>query len=819
MKAESHLNHSRAFLPTSPESSVPLPRLAPGDAGAGEDRFGGRQKQWAWPSLTGERGVILVMALICFSVLSSGLLTESSACLAVSSKVTRHASSSDLLKGQTKDVVIGSRGTIQLGRAAEVLIEDFADFGDVWSINSIVVSGGTVYFGTSPNGGIYKYSLNKIEKIYPVESEQDLPGEKSQAPNDVNKPDTGNSEVEKYLLNEHIFAMETDVSGRLLAAISGKKCRLYRFEADKAEIIFEPNDAKGSLPCGGTKYIFAIATDDAGNIYLGTGPEGKVYMLNPFGKEAQLIYDSRDKNILSLVLGERGFVYAGSDTRGLVYKINPRTKTATVLYDSDQPEITALLFTTDGDLHAAATSAKIVQAQKKFASQLLSAGRPEIEEPEEDQEDTDEKEGGFTLKIANTKKKDDDEPSKRQAPLRKPIKPAKASYVYRISKDGFVTSIFNETAVFFCLAEQDKKLFVGTGNDAQLFTVEPASEQQAIIYEDEQASQITALAVAREDVYLGTANPAKLIKLGTGLASEGTYSSDLIDAGQPAKWGKLQIEADIPKGCKVLVASRSGNVKDVNDPTFSDWTEQVEVTEPIQLRCPLGRFGQYKLVLQSEDGEKSPLIREVTVASSVPNLAPKVKSVSVGRIDQKQGMFEISYKTEDENDDKLIYKIDFRKVGRVNWIELKDELEEDNFEWDGKTVEDGRYEVRVTASDERSNTTATKLTGSRVSESVVVDNTGPVIKKHAIEKDNKTLTLKLQASDEFSVIGKLDYTIDSNARWIGAMPDDMVYDTTEEDFTIVIEKLQLGEHIITIRISDDVGNETYKTFEVIVNGQ
>ena len=106
---------------------------------------------------------------------------------------------------------------------------------------------------------------------------------------------------------------------------------------------------------------------------------------------------------------------------------------------------------------------------------------------------------------------------------------------------------------------------------------------------------------------------------------EGTYQSDLIDAGQPAKWGKLQIDADIPRGCKVLVASRSGNVKDVNDPTFSEWTELVEVTEPVQLRCPVGRFCQYKLVLETQDGQKTPLIREIAVASTVPNLAPKVE--------------------------------------------------------------------------------------------------------------------------------------------------------------------------------------------------
>ncbi|MFB0524115.1 MAG: hypothetical protein ACETVZ_01155, partial [Phycisphaerae bacterium] len=688
---------------------------------------------------------------ICVLISCTLLMTFVCKSWAVSSKITRHTTSADLLKGETSGVVIGSRGTIQLGRASEVLVEKFED---VWSINSIVVSGGTVYVGTSPNGGIYKYSLGKLTKIYPLEekgltaedaenAEKGIINENSAgSANSAVKADANTVEVEQYLANEHIFALATDVAGRLLAGISGEKCKLCRLEADKVETIFEPNDAKGTPPSGGTKYIFAIVTDEAGNIYLGTGPQGKVYQLDPLGKDAQLVYHSLDKNILTLAMGQDGFIYAGSDSRGLVYKINPHTKTAAVLYDSDQPEITALLSTgtqssenrdlsdDSQDLYAAATSAMIVQSEAKFAAQLPMAGRPEP--PSQESENT--SEGVRKLQIANTEEEADDESAKRKAPPRPPAKPAKASHIYKITKDGFVTDIFSETAVFFCLAgSAEGGLLVGTGNDAQLFAVDPASEQETTIYEDEQASQITAVAVSADVVYVGTANPAKLIKLHQNYAGEGTYLSDLIDAGQPAKWGKLQIEADIPQGCKVLLASRSGNVEDVNDPTFSDWTELVEVTEPIQLRCPLGRFCQYKLVLQSEDGLRSPLIREVAVASTVPNLAPKVESVSASRIEpaNKTGIFKISYKAKDDNDDKLIYKIDFRKIGRTTWIELKDELEADTFEWDGKTVEDGRYEVRVIASDERSNTTTTKLTGSRISDPVVVDNTGPIIKKHS----------------------------------------------------------------------------------------
>jgi len=740
-------------------------------------------------------------------------LVLSSACLAVNSKVIRHASSSDLLKGQTEEVVISSRGTIQLGRSAETLLEEekFEDLGGVWSINSIVVSGGTVYFGTSPNGGIYKYSLNKLTKIYPVEEAQ---SQAEKQTNDANEPDSKTVETKEHLSNEHIFAMATDVSGRLLAGISGKKCRLCRFEADKMETIYEPNDAK---------YIFAISIDDSGNIYLGTGPEGKIYGLNSLGKKAHLVYDSPDKNILSLASGGDGYIYAGSDSRGLVYKIDPRTKKATVLYDSDQPEITALLFTEawgEDGLYAAATSAQIVQAQTQFAAQLPSDGRPEAEA--ENDKSSRLNNGGRKLKIANTQKPGDNKSSQRPPPARKPAKPDKASQIYSVTKEGFVNEIFSEAVVFFCLAEESGSLLAGTGNSAQLFSIDPVAEQEAVIYEDEQASQVTAIAVAGNDVYLGTANPAKLVKLGCGFSSEGTYTSDLVDASQPAKWGKLQLEADIPQGCIVQVASRSGNVKDVNDPTFSDWTEPVEIAGPIQLDCPLGRFCQYKLVLQSEDGGKSPLIREIAIASTVPNLAPKVESVTVERVAKagKEGVFQISYRTKDDNDDKLIYKIDFRKLARTNWIELKDELEAASFEWDAKTVEDGRYEVRVTASDERSNTISTKLAGSRISDPVVVDNTGPVVKNittSAPTGSGQYRIFEIEVQDELSAIGKLEYTIDSNADWIATVPDDLVYDTTDENFTIKIDAkkdLPQGDHVLTIKVSDAVGNTTYKTFEV-----
>ena len=721
---------------------------------------------------------------------------------AVNSKIVRHDSKADLSKGETENVIIGSRGTIEIARAAEILSEDFEN---AWSINSIVSSGSDIYIGTSPNGGLYRYSLGELTKIYPVVLKAETEAGEPNEPNDSNAV-----EMEQHLTNEHIFAMSTDISGRLLVGISGAQCALYRLKAGEMEMVFEPNDANQ------TKYIFAVTTDAKGNIYLATGPKGKVYKLDPAAKNSELIYDSSDKNILSLAIGKDSFVYAGSDQRGLVYKINPDKKTAAVLYDSAQAEITALAFGQNGWLYAAATSANLSQPQAQMPSGVPPLGRPEPQQKQNGQASS-KNDGGLKLEIANTseEKNNDDEQLDNDAAAIKKIGPARASYIYQITPDGYVTDVFGESAVLFCLAVQDGKLLVGTGNNAELFAVEPDDQQEAVVYRDKKASQITAVSVADGDVYIGTANPAKLIKLGSSFANEGTYLSALVDAGQPARWGKLQIEADIPDGCKVLAASRSGNVKDINDATFSNWSVAKELTEPAELDCPVGRFCQYKLTLQSNDSSKTPTVTAVATASVVPNLAPKVISVDAARTKQKgqTGIFKISYKAKDDNGDKLIYKIDFRKVGRKNWLELEDEIEKNNFQWDSKTVEDGKYEIRITANDKMDNSPETMLTASRISEQVVVDNTAPVIEEFSID-EAADVTLKLNVFDKLSAIGQLQYTVDSNSKWLSALPDDLVYDTTNENFTIVIKDLKAGEHIISVKIADDIGNTMYKSFQI-----
>ena len=68
-----------------------------------------------------------------------------------------------------------------------------------------------------------------------------------------------------------------------------------------------------------------------------------------------------------------------------------------------------------------------------------------------------------------------------------------------------------------------------------------------------------------------------------------------------------------------------------------------------------------------------------------------------------------------------------RAGSHAAWILLKEKVKETTYDWDTRTVADGRYEIRVTASDERANGVGAGKTASRVSDPIQVDNTPPVI--------------------------------------------------------------------------------------------
>ena len=71
-------------------------------------------------------------------------------------------------------------------------------------------------------------------------------------------------------------------------------------------------------------YVWSSASDNQGNVFLGTGHDGKIFRVKPDGTGA-LLYDAAELDVTALVAKD-GVVYAGTSPDGKVYRITPDGK-------------------------------------------------------------------------------------------------------------------------------------------------------------------------------------------------------------------------------------------------------------------------------------------------------------------------------------------------------------------------------------------------------------------------------------------------------------------------------------------------------------
>src|SRR5208283_1697624 len=75
-----------------------------------------------------------------------------------------------------------------------------------------------------------------------------------------------------------------------------------------------------SLYATPSTYIWAIAADDAGNVYVAAGAPARVYRITPDGK-ATVIFEPKELQVQALVTGPGGAIYAATAPDGKVYKL------------------------------------------------------------------------------------------------------------------------------------------------------------------------------------------------------------------------------------------------------------------------------------------------------------------------------------------------------------------------------------------------------------------------------------------------------------------------------------------------------------------
>lgn len=560
--------------------------------------------------------------------------------------------------------------------------------------------------------------------------------------------------------------------------------------------------AKGDtslLASTGERYVWALAGAGRGAVWAATGTRGRLLRIE--GGKAKVVFDSDESNLVSLVPDGRGGADFGGDSQGRVYHLSAEGA-VTTLYDAAEDEIRALARGADGALWAAA----------------------------------------LTLSAVSTESGDEED---RPAPARGPVSGGRAT-LYRIAPDSATVAWWTspQPLVHALLASPAGPL-VATGNRAGVFRIERQNGASQLLAPPQ--AQVTALAADADGVvWAATSNPATLWKLGPGPARDGELLSAPLDARRFARFGRLRWSGRGP----ARFSTRSGN-SDAPDTTWSRWQPVDAGEDGGRVASPAARYLQWKVALGAAESRVS----EVAIAWREPNLAPRLEEVVVAPQGQgfregelgartesvtqtlnggqkieysatmsankpirelpmwARGLRSLSWRASDPNGDPLQFRVEVRREDGGEWVEIGKGLEAAMFTWNTTSLPDGRYRLRVTASDAAANPIGEERTGEITSEPFGVDNTAPAIP----ELTGDGARIRGRAEDASGPVVRLEVAVD-DGDWRAIAPEGGIGDARSAGFAVTLPELKAGEHLVSVRAIDLAGNSVTKAIHVKVAG-
>ena len=399
-----------------------------------------------------------------------------------------------------------------------------------------------------------------------------------------------------------------------------------------------------------------------------------------------------------------------------------------------------------------------------------------------------------------------------------PAKPGRENLILKIAPDGYVQAVFGQPVMFLAL-QQDAagNLLAGLAHEGTLLQIHPDTRDAVSLVQVEPSVQVTALEVSSQgEIYLGCSNPGQVVKLATRRVASGSLESDVVDAQQISRWGRLHVSATIPERTSLSFQTRSGNTRDPEHGGWETWRETLRDDDDFIIQSRAGRFLQYKAVLASDSDVRTPQMHAVELSYLRPNVPPVVTSVelSAQRSDdgdgaepqEASGRWRVKWDAKDENDDGLSYDLFIRPTSGQEWIRLVREQNKTQYTWDARTFPDGRYEFKVVASDAPSNPAEDAMSGSRLSRVIVVDHTPPSVKQLTCRVVDRQVVVEAELEDELSVIQQVLYTVDSAETWKPVAARDGLLDSRREAVSFEIEIEDSGPHYVTLRFEDALGN-------------
>lgn len=795
------------------------------------------------------------------------LLTPSAS--AIQPQRFEHTTEADFEPGELDGALITSLGDVKLATESTTVGELPEQVSIIYDLHQM--PDGTVYLAAGPQGKLLKKDGDSIVEVADLPDEQvfalgeydgkllvAVSGETSRLA--VLEGDELSTLVELEGVRYIWDVLATDDS---ILAATGTEGKLLSIKPGEEEPVTELMDTQQAN-------ILCIAVDAQGRIVLGTDEDGLVLRLESDGADgyqAYALFDASEPEIGALLIAADGSIYvgtadaeqarpgrleeAGSEETGRPEGEADETDgdaeaadEAGDGTDADQEEAgdesgdeSADADTGDDEAAAVEVAEDIVQEAPVAEAEADAPAEEVATEPTPEQYDrlrelirerlqsarkSGQMQAGAGMGSGGSSGSSS---TSRSRPVSAPAVEKEGNAVYRIDSQGFVREVFRDTVMILKLVEVDGKLLAATGNEGQVFVIDPTTHESAVMV-DYASEQIPAMMIADDgSTMIATANPAELHTLGKTYGHLGTYTSPALDAAQISLWGMLRITADIPEGCSLAIETRSGNVQDPEQAAWSNWSSAQSMMpdaklpalapKDVTVQSPPARFLQYRLTLTGSD-DLTPVIDRVEAAYVTPNLKPVVSKVTAMYPEATEPdapaatLMTIEWEAADDNQDPLVYKLEYQPAGSDYMMLIAEDLTEMAHEWETRHVPDGRYVVRVTADDRPSNPGDMAMTATRQAAPVLIDNSPPELTAEKII-NGKQLKASGKAIDAWSPILSLAYALDSGDEFKPILPQDLIFDSTAESWDVTISDLTPGPHVLTLRATDTRGNMVYRS--------
>ena len=511
------------------------------------------------------------------------------------------------------------------------------------------------------------------------------------------------------------------------------------------------------------------------------------------------LWDSGDKQVVALLPEADGAFLAGTASEAIVYRVKKNGQ-AEALHDFEADEVRAFIRMDDAtyiavnDFDGGTELTAPTSAAAKGTKVTAGAGAPAAI-------------GGATRGSS-----------------------AKArAAVYRMASDGAIEQVFTLADGYLTALSPDGKggVLAASGTQGKVYRLLP--DRTFALAADLSERQALVILPGRDGFLVGTGDVGGVYELRPTGPGQASYLSKVFDGEAFSRWGRLRWTG----GAGLGFETRSGNTakpdkswnewKKLGGPAYDGWEGEGQIASSparyLQYRVsfPGGGVTTLKEVnLAYLPQNQRARLAEITLADgAAPGLGLGASSaVPATTWKTHSPVLKLRWRVENPDNDPLIFRVWFRQEKESVWRPLggPDPLTKAEHDWNTDSVPDGRYLVRVWATDEKANPGERALDATLVSPPFLVDNTRPEV----LELGHKGGLVSGRARDAASVITAVEYSIDGED-WRPATPSDGLWDQKTEAFALRLPKtLAAGPHVINVRAADAADNAGTGRIEVKV---